>query len=346
MTDDFDRSETNPQDLTSALVVSDAPPEPIFKPEDFSPEAEGDAQEAAPAEPPKSKVKYKCRGCGYQAADSWRRGACPQCCCFYNILKIGKEKMNQYNTLRDAALRDPPPRIPTGIAELDKILGGGFLPGSVIVITGDPGAGKSSLFLQAAAGIAQGKRTSKYCSGEENREAILLMAQRFGISNENVSIKGNAADIYEIISECEQRKPTALFVDSAQVCYMSDIDADIGSARQVDAIAKYLTSYAKQEKVAVFMISHVTKAGELGGPKSFEHIVDAVIRIDHMNIPSQSGENLVPNLRELQSTSKNRLGASGVKVTLEMTGEGLKTPSKKMLRRLSSLELLGGDDDD
>jgi DNA repair protein RadA/Sms len=216
------------------------------------------------------------------------------------------------NGLREAE----PVRIATGISEIDRVLGGGLVPGSVVLLGGEPGIGKSTLLLQAAAGLAAGVGPVLYASGEESAGQVRLRAGRLGL------LTGPAADLISVVAEGEvgriveharRSRPAALIVDSIQTATVDELEGPAGSVGQVRECALVLMELAKQEGIAVILVGHVTKDGTLAGPKTLEHLVDAVLSLE--------GERTA-SLRLLRAT-KNRFGSTEEVGVFEMVELGL-----------------------
>jgi DNA repair protein RadA/Sms len=208
------------------------------------------------------------------------------------------------------------PRVPLGIAELDRVLGGGVVPGSIVLLGGEPGIGKSTLLLQAAAGIAVGGGRILYASGEESAAQIADRAARLGLMN------GPTADAMELFSEHDAEligeaarasRPTLLIVDSIQTATVDSLDGVAGSVGQVRESAAVLARVARDTGAATILVGHVTKEGSIAGPKTLEHLVDAVIMLDGDRHGS---------LRTLRA-AKNRFGSTDELGLLEMSERGL-----------------------
>jgi DNA repair protein RadA/Sms len=209
------------------------------------------------------------------------------------------------------------PRQPVGIGELDRVLGGGIVPGSVVLLGGEPGIGKSTLLLQVAAGIgSRSGGTVLYATGEESASQVRLRAARLGL------LDGSAADRIRVVAEAEigrvtelarRERPALVVVDSIQTSTVDDLDGPAGSVGQVRESALRLMDLAKGEGVAVVLVGHVTKDGSLAGPKTLEHLVDAVLGLE--------GERFAA-LR-LVRASKNRFGSTEEVGVFEMGEHGL-----------------------
>ena len=206
----------------------------------------------------------------------------------------------------------PPPRIVTGIAELDRVLGGGFVPGSVVLVGGDPGIGKSTILLQAAARVSAARRVL-YVSGEEAVEQVRLRALRLGLADAPLALAAATA-LRDILGGIEAERDAALVViDSIQTVWLDSLDSAPGTVSQVRACAAELSRVAKSRGFALVLIGHVTKEGTLAGPRVLEHMVDATLYFE-----GDRGH----QFRILRAV-KNRFGATDEIGVFEMTGEGL-----------------------
>jgi len=216
-------------------------------------------------------------------------------------------------------------RIPTGIGEIDRVLGGGLVPGSVVLLGGEPGIGKSTLLLQAAAGLAAGTGSGAgaasrghvlYATGEESAGQVRLRASRLGLlegaSAERISVVA-ASEVGRIVDLARDARPIVLVVDSIQTVTVDDLEGPAGSVGQVRECALRLMEMAKGDGIAVIIVGHVTKDGTLAGPKTLEHLVDAVLSLE--------GER-TSTLRLLRAT-KNRFGSTEEVGVFEMAERGL-----------------------
>ncbi|MBY0423337.1 MAG: DNA repair protein RadA, partial [Parvularculaceae bacterium] len=208
------------------------------------------------------------------------------------------------------------PRLLTGNAEFDRACGGGLVPGSALLISGDPGVGKSTLLLQIAAGLAAGDRRVAYISGEEATAQISLRARRLGLSKAPVALAAATA-LRDILATLKAEKPDVVIIDSIQTLWSDALPAAPGTVTQVRACAQELVRYAKTSGAVLILVGHVTKDGQIAGPRVVEHMVDAVLYFE-----SEQGR----SFRILRAV-KNRFGASHEIGVFEMTGAGLREVS-------------------
>ncbi len=207
----------------------------------------------------------------------------------------------------------PPPRAPTGIAELDRVLGGGLVPSSAVLVGGDPGIGKSTLLLQTAARLAQTGRRVLYISGEESIEQVRLRARRLGVADSPIEL-ATSINVRDIIASLDKAKDAALVViDSIQTMWLDAIDSAPGTVSQVRACSFELIRAAKAGNFALVLVGHVTKEGGIAGPRVLEHMVDAVLYFE-----GDRGH----QFRILRAV-KNRFGATDEIGVFEMTDVGL-----------------------
>ena len=205
-------------------------------------------------------------------------------------------------------------RIDTGIGELNRVLGGGMVRGSLVLISGEPGIGKSTIIIQTAANIAAGGRTVLYVSGEESEEQIKLRADRVCSSIPDSLYVLSETNMENVETACENLKPSFLIIDSVQTLYSSQLDSAPGSVSQVRMCGNLLMKLAKTGDIPVFIVAHVTKSGELAGPKTVEHLVDCVL-----NFTGERDQ----EFRILRSY-KNRFGTTSEIGAFRMDTEGLK----------------------
>ncbi|HEX7176149.1 MAG TPA: DNA repair protein RadA, partial [Pyrinomonadaceae bacterium] len=215
-------------------------------------------------------------------------------------------------------------RVPSGIDEFDRVLGGGIVPGSLVLIGGDPGIGKSTLLAQVADKISGQGLKVLYISGEESERQIKMRGERLGLKAENLYLLPET-NLERIMDEIERAEPAAVIVDSIQTVFSSRIESAPGSVSQVREVAGQFLMLAKNREIPVFLIGHVTKEGAIAGPKALEHIVDTVLYFE--------GERHY-NHRIVRAT-KNRFGAANEVGVFEMTGAGLvpvANPSEMFLK--------------
>jgi len=216
------------------------------------------------------------------------------------------------------------PRVSTTILELDRVLGGGLVPGSAILIGGNPGAGKSTILLQVMCLLAQ-TTSALYVTGEESLQQVGMRARRLGLPEKNLKMLAET-NVEKICQVAQQEQPKLLVVDSIQVMHSADIASAPGSVSQVRECAAYLIQYAKQTNTIVFLVGHVTKDGNLAGPKVLEHMIDCFLMLD-------GGSD--SKYRTLRG-QKNRFGAVNELGVFAMTEKGLKevkNPSAIFLAR-------------
>ena len=215
--------------------------------------------------------------------------------------------------LTDLATEElPPPRISSGIGEFDRVLGGGLVPASAILLGGDPGIGKSTLLLQAAASFARAGAKVAYVSGEEASAQVRLRAQRLGLAEAPVKLATETA-LRDILTTLDAERPDLAIIDSIQTMWLDTVEAAPGSVGQVRAAAHELVTFAKRRGVAVVLVGHVTKEGQIAGPRVVEHMVDTVLYFE-----GERGH----QFRILRAV-KNRFGPADEIGVFEMTGAGL-----------------------
>lgn len=269
----------------------------------------------------KAKTQYVCQSCGGVSA-KWQ-GQCPACD-EWNTLEeslIEKQSENRFQGLAQATKRqrladieaEQVPRMSSGLDELDRVLGGGIVPGGVCLIGGDPGIGKSTLLLQSLALIHQQGLSVLYISGEESGAQIALRAQRLGIDAPDLQVLAEI-QLQKIIQAVEQTGPAVVVIDSIQTVYSEELTSAPGSVAQVKECAAHLTRLAKARGIALIMVGHVTKDGHLAGPRVLEHIVDTVLYFEG---DTQSSFRLI-------RAFKNRFGAVNELGVFAMTDKGLK----------------------
>jgi DNA repair protein RadA/Sms len=279
---------------------------------------------------------YVCQNCGKQSAKSL--GKCPDCGTWNSFVEERVRAAPKGAAARGGGLRlrevkpvayadiesQDDVRVSSGITEFDRVLGGGIVPGSLILIGGDPGIGKSTLLLEVADKLSAGGARVLYVSGEESERQIKMRGERLGIVAENLYLLPET-NLESIFDEIERDEPGVVIVDSIQTVFSAKVESAPGSVSQVREVAGQFLLLAKNRGVPVFLIGHVTKEGSIAGPKALEHIVDTVLYFE--------GERH-HNHRIVRAT-KNRFGAANELGVFEMTGAGLKpvaNPSEMFLQ--------------
>ena len=269
----------------------------------------------------KKKTKFVCQECGAESV-KWM-GKCPSCGKWNTLIEEIVEEVEVNTKHALTTTYEMPcriaevdltelPRFSTGSGELDRVLGGGLIPGSIILIAGDPGVGKSSLTLAVCAYIARNNRRVLYVTGEESSRQIRMRAERLNALADELFICAEN-NLERINQHVEKVKPELLIVDSIQTIYKSDIESAPGSVSQVRECSAALMRLAKSHGVTTFIIGHVTKDGNLAGPRVLEHIVDTVLFFE--------GERSA-DFRVLRAI-KNRFGATSEIGLFEMRNTGL-----------------------
>ncbi|HEY4579121.1 MAG TPA: DNA repair protein RadA, partial [Savagea sp.] len=272
----------------------------------------------------KKKTKFMCRDCGYESP-KWM-GRCPGCGEWntmdeeVSIVTKGPKGAFQHTTVTNQKAVPisqvetvEEPRVLTDLAELDRVLGGGIVPGSLILIGGDPGIGKSTILMQVASILANKKERVLYISGEESIRQTKLRAERLQVTSDELFIyaETNLSQIHETV---HQVKPKFVVVDSIQTVYHPEITSAPGSVSQVRECTSELMRIAKTENIAIFIVGHVTKEGQIAGPRLLEHMVDTVLYFEGDRHHSY---------RILRSV-KNRFGSTNELAIFEMVQAGLK----------------------
>jgi DNA repair protein RadA/Sms len=223
----------------------------------------------------------------------------------------GKGKVLEFHAMNSPTLSTPPRR-DTGLSELNRVLGGGLVVGSAVLIGGDPGIGKSTLLLQMTASMARAGASVTYVSGEESIAQIQLRAERLGLGNTPVKLAA-ASSVRDILTSLEGERPDVLIIDSIQTMFLDSLDSAPGTVAQVRASAHELIRFAKQRDIAILLVGHVTKEGQIAGPRVLEHMVDCVLYFE--------GER--GHLFRILRTVKNRFGATDEIGVFEMSDKGL-----------------------
>ncbi|MFO7445498.1 MAG: DNA repair protein RadA [Ignavibacteriaceae bacterium] len=278
----------------------------------------------------KTKIKYICSNCGYESL-RWL-GKCPECDSWNSfteeIVETSKKSRRDgqglinnvsISTIKDISATEED-RIKTEINEFDRVLGGGLMPGSVILLGGDPGIGKSTLAMQAAANI---KEKVLYVTGEESSKQIKIRATRLKISSDTFFVLAET-DLNTIIAAINNLSPAVVVVDSIQTVYRSELENSPGTITQIRECASLLMEEAKKKHYSVIIVGHVTKEGMIAGPKILEHMVDTVIQFEGESHHS---------FRILRA-QKNRFGSTNEIGIFEMRENGLtevKNPSELFL---------------
>ena len=267
-------------------------------------------------------MTFSCTACG-AASGKWS-GRCEACGEWNSIieekpLSAGPEKKSLGATrgskivLTDLTTAEaPPPRTGSGMEELDRVLGGGLVAASAVLVGGDPGIGKSTLLLQAAASFARRGLKCLYISGEEASAQIRMRAQRLGLTDAKVTL-ATETNLRDILTTLDAEAPDLAIIDSIQTMWADNVDSAPGSVSQVRAAAHELTTFAKRMGTAVVLVGHVTKEGQIAGPRVVEHMVDTVLYFE-----GERGH----QFRILRAV-KNRFGPADEIGVFEMTGKGL-----------------------
>jgi len=272
----------------------------------------------------KAKTIYSCTDCGAQEP-KWQ-GQCPSCMAWNTLVEAIAENPvpNRYAPLAQASsiqkLQDVEaaevPRQATGISEFDRVLGGGLVPGGVVLIGGDPGIGKSTLLLQTLCHLGNAKVQTLYISGEESAQQIAMRAKRLGLDAAPLALLAEI-NLEKIIATLQAHKPQVAVIDSIQTVYYEALQSAPGSVAQVRECSAQLTRAAKQLGISVILVGHVTKEGSLAGPRVLEHIVDTVLYFE--GDPNSSFR--------LVRAFKNRFGAVNELGVFAMTEKGLREVS-------------------
>lgn len=274
----------------------------------------------------KNRNLFVCQECGFSTA-KWL-GKCPGCSQWNTFLEESiKEKGRPLRTREPIVLAnlttEQTGRLSSGIRELDRVLGGGITPGSLVLLGGDPGIGKSTLLLQMAEGFSQQGKNVLYLSGEESPGQVKMRATRLGLKGDNIFFL-NETNLGMIKDYIKEIKPGVVIIDSIQTVYIPEISSVPGSISQLKESTARLMEIAKQSELPVFLVGHVTKEGSLAGPRVLEHMVDTVIYFE--------GDN--NNYYRILRAVKNRFGSVNEIGILEMSASGLlevENPSRVFL---------------
>ena len=274
----------------------------------------------------KTKLQYLCSSCG-STHNKWA-GQCGDCGEWNSLIESVFEKESTSSSsrftgyagkaavknMRDIELQEEP-RTPTGISELDRVLGGGMVQGSVVLMGGNPGIGKSTLLTQTLATLGD-KMNALYVTGEESLQQVTLRARRLNLGDDKFQLLAETC-VERILQLAKQAKPQVMVIDSIQTIYTELLQSAPGAVAQVRESAAQLVRFAKQTNTALFLVGHVTKEGTLAGPRVLEHMVDTVLYFE-----GDSGE----RYRMIRAI-KNRFGAVNELGLFAMTESGLKTVS-------------------
>ncbi|MCF6095188.1 DNA repair protein RadA [Microaerobacter geothermalis] len=269
----------------------------------------------------KYKSKFACQQCGYESP-KWM-GKCPGCLQWNTMVEEKEIKGKSGRSgrwLEEKGVpqpiteidREDMPRFDTGIGELNRVLGGGIVPGSLILVGGDPGIGKSTLLLQMSQSVALHGKKVLYLSGEESIRQIKLRAERLNVRHSHLFVLSET-NVESILEETDRLHPDLLIVDSIQTIYHPDIPSAPGSVTQVRECTSHLMKMAKTRGIATFIVGHVTKQGDIAGPRLLEHMVDAVLYFE--------GER--HHMYRILRAVKNRFGSTNEIGIFEMKESGL-----------------------
>lgn len=269
----------------------------------------------------KIKTFFQCQACGY-TSPKWL-GKCPDCGAWNSFAEERKDTLSRRSSLSPHIGKPEPQslssitsvseqRLMTGMRELDRVLGSGVVPGSVILVGGDPGIGKSTLLLQALSGISKKYGTALYVSGEESPEQIKIRAERLSIHSEEIIVLPETS-LEAVINAAMKLVPKIVVVDSIQTVYTEELVSAPGSVSQVRECAAKLLLLAKKSGIPIFLVGHVTKEGAIAGPRVLEHIVDTVLYFE-----GDRGHSY-----RILRTVKNRFGSTNEIGIFEMSDSGL-----------------------
>ena len=284
----------------------------------------------------KARSAYVCEACGARQP-KWQ-GQCPDCGAWNTLLETaaperrggraeraqyaGRVELARLDTLEAARVE----RLESGLGELDRVLGGGLVPGSVVLLGGDPGIGKSTLLLKALASLAA-EGPACYVTGEESLDQIALRARRLGVADAPIQLLAETC-VDAVLAQLERSPPAALVIDSIQTLYTEALESAPGSVSQLRECTAQLVRFAKTHNVATLLVGHVTKEGTIAGPRVLEHMVDAVLYF----------ESDVGSRYRIIRAVKNRFGAANELGFFVMAEEGfreVKNPSAIFLARRS-----------
>ncbi len=280
----------------------------------------------------KTKVKFVCNECGYESL-KWL-GKCPSCNNWNTFCEEAETVGGKFDLAKPSVTPSAKPltlneisetqgeRIATGTSELDRVLGGGIVRGSMVLVGGDPGIGKSTLLLQICEALGD-TLPVLYVSGEESLQQIKLRAERLGVNGKNLKLLAETNLDY-IVHHAKELCPAVMIVDSIQTIYRDEVSSAPGSVAQVREATHFLMRLAKENNIAIFIVGHVTKEGSIAGPRVLEHMVDCVLYFEGDRQQSY----------RILRTVKNRFGSTNEIGVFEMKDSGLKevaNPSAMML---------------
>lgn len=268
----------------------------------------------------KTKTVFVCENCGNERP-KWE-GQCPACEAWNTLveMKVGQNTFAGLTEFAEHAMPeelssvsvDREPRIGLSSLELNRVLGGGIVPGSVALLAGDPGIGKSTMLLRVAADVAGSRGRTLYVSGEESAAQIKMRANRMGLSGKNLHLL-QTNDLNDVVSAIERDRPILVVVDSIQTVHSTSLSAGAGSVAQIRECARVLIQLAKSRSIPTILTGHVTKGGDIAGPKVLEHLVDTVLYLEGDQI----------NAWRLLRAVKNRFGSTNEVGVFEMVEQGL-----------------------
>ena len=291
----------------------------------------------------KAPLQFTCTSCGARFP-KWS-GRCDACGAWNSIVEeaplsasgpkgksLGGPKGRLIALTTLATEEPPPPRTCSGLTEFDRVLGGGLVPASAILVGGDPGIGKSTLLLQAVSAFARAGLKCLYISGEEASAQVRMRAQRLGLADASVNL-GAETNLRDILTTMEAERPDLVVIDSIQTMWADSAEAAPGSVSQVRAAAHELVTFAKSRGVSVIHVGHVTKEGQIAGPRVVEHMVDTVLYFE-----GERGH----QFRILRAV-KNRFGPTG-EISLPLRSISSKnSPSRPRIRFSSIVFPINGD---
>lgn len=281
----------------------------------------------------KGKVAFFCKDCGYETS-KWQ-GQCPGCHAWNTFVEAPVAKSGTKTNVRPLSATARPTKIneietqeesrkPTGMSELDRVLGGGIVPGSLLLVGGDPGIGKSTLLLQMCRLLAEKHTKVLYVSGEESARQIKMRAERIGKFTDDLLLFSETC-MSAVVQALDEVQPEVVIIDSIQTMFEENIDAAPGSVSQVREITGTLLHLAKSRNITIFIVGHVTKEGNVAGPRMLEHMVDTVLYFE--------GDKTA--MYRMLRGVKNRFGSTNEVGVFEMRNQGLvevPNPSEYMMQ--------------